>query len=286
MDIFNDFEIDNMISQFVNQNENFKNQKSDRNEQKQTILSNLRNIETQLYYENLIQTEKTQNPIFPQKMHLIVNAKSQSLINHLSKNDVIGNYYEKLKCFETDFSKNSEQFLSRIFSEISNDTKASFAFDDSVKLEEIKIEQTKSVKKQLDVQIEPLVVDIKPIKCNSIHQTETQIDNFLSSRKLSREYPFKLDFFQKLSIFYIENAMNVFVAAHTSAGKTVVAEYAIATALTKHTKVIYTSPIKALSNQKYYEFSKKFPGKGNLKSWNNHRRCCAKLTSRVSHYDD
>lgn len=51
---------------------------------------------------------------------------------------------------------------------------------------------------------------------------------------------------------------NVFVAAHTSAGKTVVAEYAIAKALKNKSKVIFTSPIKALSNQKYYEFSKKF----------------------------
>ncbi len=40
----------------------------------------------------------------------------------------------------------------------------------------------------------------------------------------------------------------MFVAAHTSAGKTVVAEYAIALALKHMTKAIYTSPIKALSN--------------------------------------
>jgi Lhr-like helicase len=43
---------------------------------------------------------------------------------------------------------------------------------------------------------------------------------------------------------------NVFVAAHTSAGKTVVAEYAIALSLRHMTRVVYTSPIKALSNQK------------------------------------
>jgi hypothetical protein len=39
------------------------------------------------------------------------------------------------------------------------------------------------------------------------------------------------------------------VAAHTSAGKTVVAEYAIAMARRHHTRAVYTSPIKALSNQ-------------------------------------
>ena len=50
----------------------------------------------------------------------------------------------------------------------------------------------------------------------------------------------------------------MFVAAHTSAGKTVVAEYAIALAKKNLKKAIYTSPIKALSNQKYREFKAKF----------------------------
>jgi antiviral helicase SKI2 len=50
----------------------------------------------------------------------------------------------------------------------------------------------------------------------------------------------------------------VFVAAHTSAGKTVVAEYAIAIAMRHMTKAIFTAPLKALSNQKYREFKDKF----------------------------
>lgn len=50
----------------------------------------------------------------------------------------------------------------------------------------------------------------------------------------------------------------MFVAAHTSAGKTVVAEYAFALA-TKHcTRAIYTSPIKTISNQKFRDFSETF----------------------------
>lgn len=48
------------------------------------------------------------------------------------------------------------------------------------------------------------------------------------------------------------------MAAHTSAGKTVVAEYAIALSRLHKCKAIYTSPIKALSNQKYRDFQKKF----------------------------
>ena len=48
----------------------------------------------------------------------------------------------------------------------------------------------------------------------------------------------------------IERDESVLVSAHTSAGKTVCAEYAIATSLREKQRVIYTSPIKALSNQK------------------------------------
>ena len=51
---------------------------------------------------------------------------------------------------------------------------------------------------------------------------------------------------------------SVLVSAHTSAGKTVVAEYAIALSLKAGQRVIYTSPIKALSNQKYRELAEEF----------------------------
>ena len=51
---------------------------------------------------------------------------------------------------------------------------------------------------------------------------------------------------------------NLQTAAHTSAGKTVCAEYAIALAMKHCTRAIYTSPIKALSNQKYRDFRLKF----------------------------
>ncbi len=72
------------------------------------------------------------------------------------------------------------------------------------------------------------------------------------------EYPFELDTFQKEAIVHLERRECVFVAAHTSAGKTVVAEYAIALSKKHLTRTIYTSPIKALSNQKYRDFQKTF----------------------------
>ncbi|KAI2632311.1 antiviral helicase [Hypoxylon sp. NC1633] len=74
----------------------------------------------------------------------------------------------------------------------------------------------------------------------------------------ARTWPFTLDPFQRLSISSIERDESVLVSAHTSAGKTVVAEYAIAHCLNQKQRVIYTSPIKALSNQKYREFNEAF----------------------------
>ena len=52
------------------------------------------------------------------------------------------------------------------------------------------------------------------------------------------------------------------MAAHTSAGKTVVPEYTIALAAKHMTRAIYTSPIKALSNQKFRDFKDKFGSVG------------------------
>ncbi|CAE6470301.1 unnamed protein product [Rhizoctonia solani] len=71
---------------------------------------------------------------------------------------------------------------------------------------------------------------------------------------MAHRYPFELDTFQKEAVYHLEMGDSVFVAAHTSAGKTVVAEYAIALAAKHMTRTIYTSPIKALSNQKYRDF--------------------------------
>ena len=67
-------------------------------------------------------------------------------------------------------------------------------------------------------------------------------------------FPFELDPFQKHAIYHLERGESVFVAAHTSAGKTVVADYAISLSRKHLTKTIYTSPIKALSNQKFRDF--------------------------------
>jgi ATP-dependent RNA helicase DOB1 len=74
----------------------------------------------------------------------------------------------------------------------------------------------------------------------------------------AKTFPFTLDPFQQVAVSSIQREESVLVSAHTSAGKTVVAEYAIAQSLKNNQRVIYTSPIKALSNQKYREFAAEF----------------------------
>ena len=76
-------------------------------------------------------------------------------------------------------------------------------------------------------------------------------------------FPFPLSPFQKHSIEAIVTGNHILVTAHTGSGKTLPAEFAIEYFVKrkgdKRHRVIYTSPIKALSNQKFYEFTKKFP---------------------------
>jgi ATP-dependent RNA helicase HelY len=67
-------------------------------------------------------------------------------------------------------------------------------------------------------------------------------------------YPFPLDDFQLASIDALQRGESVLVAAPTGSGKTVVAEFAVERALELDRKVFYTTPLKALSNQKFGDF--------------------------------
>ncbi len=75
---------------------------------------------------------------------------------------------------------------------------------------------------------------------------------------------FALDPFQREACHSLAQGRNVLVAAPTGAGKTVVAEFAVFLALQRsRNKVFYTTPMKALSNQKFYELEKQF-GRGSV----------------------
>lgn len=67
-----------------------------------------------------------------------------------------------------------------------------------------------------------------------------------------------LDPFQERSIAFIEAGSSVLVAAPTGTGKTLIADYLIETLLGEGGHIVYTAPIKALSNQKYREYTRQF----------------------------
>ena len=71
-------------------------------------------------------------------------------------------------------------------------------------------------------------------------------------------FNFELDDFQKEAVNYIEEGKSVVVCAPTGAGKTCIAEAAIQLAIQNNNRIFYTTPLKALSNQKYHDFSKKY----------------------------
>ena len=71
-------------------------------------------------------------------------------------------------------------------------------------------------------------------------------------------FPFELDDFQKEACEHINQGKSVVVCAPTGAGKTMIAEHAIHRALAEGQRVFYTTPLKALSNQKLSDFSAKY----------------------------
>lgn len=77
------------------------------------------------------------------------------------------------------------------------------------------------------------------------------------------KFDFELDDFQKEAVDCICNNKSVVVCAPTGAGKTCIAESAIQKALSENTRLFYTTPLKALSNQKFYDFGRKY-GEGNV----------------------
>ncbi len=82
--------------------------------------------------------------------------------------------------------------------------------------------------------------------------TEVQLDRF------RRAYSFPLDAFQVDACRSLESGHGVLVAAPTGAGKTVVGEFAVHLALAAGRKCFYTTPIKALSNQKYHDLVERY----------------------------
>jgi superfamily II RNA helicase len=91
-----------------------------------------------------------------------------------------------------------------------------------------------------------------PVICDKPYINESYEQYF-------EQYPYPLSDFQKYAIEAIVRGDHVLITAHTGSGKTLPAEFAIRHFTDQGKKLIYTSPIKALSNQKFYEFQQKYP---------------------------
>lgn len=75
---------------------------------------------------------------------------------------------------------------------------------------------------------------------------------------LRAAFPFPLDDFQETALQGILNGSNVLLSAPTGSGKTVVGEMAVLAAAARGQRAVYTTPLKALSNQKFFDFCDRF----------------------------
>jgi ATP-dependent RNA helicase HelY len=88
---------------------------------------------------------------------------------------------------------------------------------------------------------------------------ETKLRNrYPKTRDFMLNYPFPFDNFQESGCRSLEDGKSVLVAAPTGAGKTIVGEFAVHLARLKKTRCFYTTPIKALSNQKFQELQSRY----------------------------
>ena len=94
--------------------------------------------------------------------------------------------------------------------------------------------------------------------------TDKVCNNIIPEDEIAYQFLYELDAFQKEGIYRIHKNENILITAHTGSGKTVLAIYAIAHCLKKNKKVLYTSPTKSLSNQKYAEFIERFGNDGSI----------------------
>ena len=132
------------------------------------------------------------------------------------------------------------------------------------KLNEDIIKDEKNLNKEINkIKSDKLNKNVETKKKDIIYAIEDKIDiKKYNEINLAMKFPFELDDFQKRGIIRVENHENVLVCAHTSSGKTIVAEYGIAVTRRNKKRIIYTAPIKALSNQKYRDFKEKFDDVG------------------------
>ena len=111
---------------------------------------------------------------------------------------------------------------------------------------------------QVKVQAESRIDDPNTASNHRFHKSIKKMDD-AEYEGFFNLFKYDLSPFQKDAIRSIVDGNHCLVTAPTGSGKTIPGEFAIQHFVKQGKKVIYTSPIKALSNQKFYEFAKKYP---------------------------
>ena len=211
------------------------------------------------------------------------NNKNKKIINDNSKNqkdkDKTKTQLEESISNKTENTNIKEESQSDIKQEIPITSKITFDYEQ----EKEKYDNLISDK---DIQIEKENFEggyHETIYIKGTYDSSKKIKSFDQIPNPPHQFPFELDEFQKKSILCLESRESVLVSAHTSAGKTVVAQYAIAMAKRDHQRVIYTSPIKALSNQKYRELKELFGDVGLMTGdvTRNENASCIVMTTEI-----
>ena len=96
---------------------------------------------------------------------------------------------------------------------------------------------------------------LSPAESYALHKSKAK---YPKTQKFSESFPFELDPFQIEACYALENGKGVLVAAPTGAGKTIIGEFAVDLVINSGGKCFYTTPIKALSNQKFTELCIKY----------------------------
>ncbi|CAL0311939.1 unnamed protein product [Lupinus luteus] len=91
--------------------------------------------------------------------------------------------------------------------------------------------------------------------CNEVREFGA---NIIDADELASVYDFRIDKFQRLAIQAFLRGSSVVVSAPTSSGKTLIAEAAAVATVARGRRIFYTTPLKALSNQKFREFRETF----------------------------
>uniref|UniRef100_A0A0N4ZFC0 Helicase ATP-binding domain-containing protein n=1 Tax=Parastrongyloides trichosuri TaxID=131310 RepID=A0A0N4ZFC0_PARTI len=198
-----------------------------------------------------------------------LNLFRKNLQDDIAKMEKLKDFGYKIDdTFHEDSDWNSEEESDS--EEVTEEKEENFVENCEEPLEEIEVESKESEILSIEpveiyeesLEYHTTIIKSEFSKARAISYRITEEYFKIIDKQFFASYKFELDMFQKQACVAIANNENVFVAAHTSAGKTLIAEFACRYHNYDKQRVFYTSPIKALSNQKFNDFRKVFDNVG------------------------